>query len=351
MDIQMLTEKDVNLWLIKEKKVAIIWCGSQWHAHALNLQDSWVDVVVWLRKESSTWEKAEKAWLKVMETWEAAKYADIIMMLVPDTAQPKIYEDSIKQHLTAWKSLVFAHWFNIHYKTIVPPSDVDVWLVAPKGPGHMVRQTYTQGFWVPSLFAVHQDFTGQAKDLALSYAAWNWWARAGLIETTFKEETETDLFWEQTVLCGWVTQLIQKWFETLTEAWYKPEVAYFECLHELKLIVDLIYVGWISAMNYSISGTAEWWEYVSWNKIIDDSVKVRMKEVLWKIQDWSFAREWIKENEDGLPNFKKYREEIVKHPIESVWNTLREMMKIKDRVQGGGTKGFLAEEWKNDDYK
>ena len=351
MDIQMFTEKDVNLWLIKEKKVWIIWCGSQWHAHALNLQDSWVEVAVWLREWSATWKKAESAWLKVMETSKVAEWADVIMMLVPDTSQPKIYEDSIKQHLTEWKSLVFAHGFNVHYKTIVPPENVDVWLVAPKGPWHMVRQTYTQGFWVPCLFSVFQDYSGKARDLAMSYAAWNWWAKAGLIETTFKEETETDLFWEQAVLCWWVTQLIQKWFETLTEAGYKPEVAYFECLHELKLIVDLIYVGWISAMNYSISGTAEWWEYVSWNKIIDDSVKDRMKEALWRIQDWSFAKEWIEENKNGLPKFNEYRKLIIDHPLETVWNTLRDMMKIKERVQGGWNKEFLAEEAKKNDYK
>lgn len=349
--IKMLIEKDVNLALIKQKKVAIIWCGSQWHAHALNLQDSWVEVVVWLREASPTWEKAIWAWLKVMETSEAAKWGDVIMMLTPDTKTAQIYKESIKKHLKKWKSLVFAHWFNIHYKTIKPPKDVDVWLVAPKWPWHMVRQTYTKWFWVPCLFAVHQDATWNALEIAKSYAAWIWWARAGLIETTFKEETETDLFWEQTVLCWWVTQLIQQWFETLTEAWYKPEVAYFECLHELKLIVDLIYVGWISAMNYSISDTAEWWEYITWNKIIDSWVKKRMQKALKDIQNGKFARQWIKENKEWLPNFKKYRDEIIKHPIEKVWDELRDIMKIKDRLEWWWTKQFLAEDAKNQEYK
>lgn len=351
MKIQMFTEKDTDLSLIRSKKVAIIWCWSQWHAHALNLQNSWVDVVVWLRTTSNTWKKAENAWLRVLETSEAAKYADIIMILVPDTQQAEIYSSSILKHLSAWKSLVFAHGFNIHFKTIKPPKNIDVWMVAPKWPGHMVRQTYVQNFGVPCLFAVHQDATGKARSLAMSYWAWIWWARAWLIETTFKEETETDLFWEQTVLCGWVTQLIQKWFETLVEAWYKPEVAYFECLHELKLIVDLIYVWWISAMNYSISDTAEWWEYVTWNKIVNDATKKRMGEALKRIQSGKFAREWIKENKTWLHNFKAYRDQIKKHQIELVGEELRSIMKIKDRMQWWWTKQFLAEEAKKDEYK
>lgn len=346
--LQMLTvpenEAQEMMKPLADKTIAIIWCGSQWHAHALNLQDSWLNVVVWLRKESSTRDRAEKAGLKVMETAEAAQAGDIIMMLVPDTKQPKIYKDSIAPHLTAGKSLVFSHWFNIHYGTITPPADVDVWMIAPKWPGHIVRQTYTQDFWVPCLLALHQDATGSAKKLAIAYATWIGWARAGVIETSFKEETETDLFGEQTILCGWTVQLIQKWFETLIEAGYKPEVAYFECLHELKLIVDLIHVWWIAAMNYSISNTAEWGEYVSGNRIIDDGVKDRMKQVLAEIQDGSFAKRWIEENENGCPVFEQYRKDMNVHAIEEVWEQLRDMMKIKDRLQWWWTKQFLAEE-------
>lgn len=351
MAVKMLTEKDTNLALLNDKTIAILGCGSQGHAHALNLQDSGVKVVVGLREGSQSWGKAEAAGLTVMETGAASKAADIIMMLVPDTLQPKIYEESVKPNLEAGNSLVFAHGFNIHYGTIVPPTDIDVWMVAPKGPGHIVRQTYTQDFGVPCLLAIHQDATGNAKEIGLAYAAGIGGARAGVIETTFKEETETDLFGEQTVLCGGTVQLIQKGFETLVEAGYQPEVAYFECLHELKLIVDLIHVGGISAMNYSISDTAEWGEYVSGNKIIDDGVKDRMKAVLAKIQDGSFAKEWVDEYNNGAPNFKKYREKIIDHKIETVGEELRELMKIKERMSGGGSKQFMAEDEKKDSYK
>ena len=346
----MLTEKDINHDLIKEKTVAIIGCGSQGHAHALNLKDSGVNVVVGLREGSGTWQKAESAELSVKTVPEAAKSADVIVMLTPDTKQPLIFEHGIAPNLTEGKSLVFAHGFNIHYKTIVPPKNVDVWMVAPKGPGHLVRKVYSENFGVPCLIAVHQDFSGKARDLALSYAAAIGGARAGIIETTFKEETETDLFGEQVVLCGGITQLIMKAFETLIEAGYKPEIAYYECLHEVKLIVDLIYVGGISAMNYSVSDTAEWGEYVSGNKVIDDGVKERMKEVLDKIKDGSFAKEWIEENENGLPRFKAYRKQIINHPIEQTGNVLREMMRMSQRLKAGSSKDFLAEEQKKKDY-
>lgn len=342
--------QDVDTSALAGKKVAIIWCGSQGHAHALNLHESGIEVVVWLRQWSATRGKAEAAGLIVMETGAAAAHADIIMMLVPDEDQPAIYETSIRDNLNAGDSLVFAHGFNIHFDAITPPADIDVWMVAPKWPGHIVRQTYTQDFWVPCLIAVHQDATWSARDLALAYAAGLWWARAGIIETTFKEETETDLFGEQTILCGGVVQLIQKGFEVLVEAGYKPEVAYFECLHELKLIVDLIHVWWIAAMNYSISNTAERWEYMSGNRIVDDETKERMKDVLGEIQDGTFARKWMEESKNGRPHFDMHRQELIDHPIEHVGDTLREMMKISDRLQWWGSAQFLAEEQKKEDY-
>ena len=346
----MLTEKDTSLDPLRGKTVAIIGCGSQGHAHALNLQESGIKVVVGLRKGSKTWAKAEAAGLTVKETADAAKEADIIILLAPDTKQPQIYEHDILPHLAPGKSLAFAHGFNIHYKTIIPPKNIDVWMVAPKGPGHLVRKVYTEGFGVPCLVAVHQNATGKAKDIARAYATAIGGARAGIIETDFKEETETDLFGEQVVLCGGVTQLVMKAYETLVEAGYKSEVAYFECLHELKLIVDLIYVGGISAMNYSISDTAEWGEYISGEKIIDENTKSRMKDVLAKIQDGSFAKEWIKENQDGLPRFNEYRKKLISHPIESIGEELRNMMRVSSRMQGGDTKQFLAEEQKKDGY-
>ncbi|KKP41140.1 MAG: ketol-acid reductoisomerase, ketol-acid reductoisomerase [Candidatus Peregrinibacteria bacterium GW2011_GWC2_33_13] len=349
--IKMYYDKDADLKVLKAKTVAIIGCGSQGHAHALNLQDSGIKVIVGLRKGSKTWERAEEAGLKVLETGEAAKKADIIMMLTPDTAMPEIYKKSIEPNLTKGKALVFAHGFNIHFKTIVPPKNVDVFLVAPKGPGHMVRSVFKSGFGVPCLFAVHQDSSKNAKKLALVYAKGIGGTRAGVIETSFKEETETDLFGEQVVLCGGLVELIKRGFETLVEAGYQPHVAYFECLHEVKLITDLIHVGGISAMNYSISDTAEWGEYVSGPRIVNKDTKKEMKKILTEIQNGTFAKKWIKENKDGLPTFMKNREDIIKHPIEKIGEPLRDMMRMKERLQGGGTKQFLAEESSKKEYK
>ncbi len=341
---RMYYEDDADLDLLKDKTVAVIGCGSQGHAHALNLKESGIDVVVGLRKGSKTWEKAEEAGLTVLETAEAAKRGQIIMMLVPDTAQAAIYENHIKPHLEAGDALVFAHGFNIHFKTITPPANVDVFMVAPKGPGHLVRATYARGSGVPCLIAIHQDPSGTAKDIALAYAKGIGGARVGILETTFAEETETDLFGEQVVLCGGLTKLIQTAFETLIEAGYQPEVAYFECLHEVKLITDLIYIGGISTMRYSISDTAEWGDYISGPRIITDETKKEMQRILGDIQDGSFAKRWIKENEDGLPNFKRIREEQSQHVIEEVGMPLREMMKKAIELESGpGKDRFLSD--------
>jgi len=341
---RMYYDDDANLDLLKGKTVAIIGCGSQGHAHALNLKESGVDVVVGLRKGSKTWAKAEEAGLTVVETSEAAKRGSIIMMLVPDTAQPSIYENHVAPHLEPGDALVFAHGFNIHFKTIVPPANVDVFMVAPKGPGHLVRATYKRGSGVPCLIAIHQDPSGNTKDLALAYAKGIGGTRVGVIETTFKEETETDLFGEQVVLCGGLSKLIQSAFETLVEAGYQPEIAYFECLHEVKLITDLIYIGGISTMRYSISDTAEWGDYVSGKRIITDETKAEMKRVLGEIQDGTFAKQWIKENEDGLPNFTRIREEQAQHVIEEIGVPLREMMKKAIQLESGpGQDRFLSD--------
>ena len=322
---KMFYEKDTNLGLLQGKKVAVIGFGSQGHAHALNLHESGIDVVVGLYEGSKSWDKVKEG-LEVATTAEAAKKADIIMILVPDEKQAKLYREEIEPYLEEGNALVFAHGFNIHFKQIVPPSNVDVFMIAPKGPGHMVRRTYTEGSGVPCLIAVEQDYSGKAKDLALAYANGIGGARAGVLETTFKDETETDLFGEQAVLCGGVTALIKAGFETLVEAGYAPENAYFECMHEMKLIVDLMYQGGMAAMRYSISDTAEYGDYVTGSRIITDETKKEMKQVLTEIQDGTFAKKWLLENQVGRPTFNAMRRMEAEHPIEKVGKELREMM-------------------------
>ena len=323
---KMFYEKDTNLGLLQGKKVAVIGFGSQGHAHALNLHESGVDVVVGLYEGSKSWDKVKEAGLEVATTAEAAKKTDIIMILVPDEKQAKLYREEIAPYLEEGNALVFAHGFNIHFKQIVPPSNVDVFMIAPKGPGHMVRRTYTEGSGVPCLIAVEQDYSGKAKDLALAYANGIGGARAGVLETTFKDETETDLFGEQAVLCGGVTALIKAGFETLVEAGYAPENAYFECMHEMKLIVDLMYQGGMAAMRYSISDTAEYGDYVTGSRIITDETKKEMKQVLTEIQNGTFAKKWLLENQVGRPTFNAMRRMEAEHPIEKVGKELREMM-------------------------
>ena len=323
---KMFYEKDTNLGLLKGKKVAVIGFGSQGHAHALILHESGVDVVVGLYEGSKSWDKVKEAGLEVATTAEAAKKADIIMILVPDEKQAKLYREEIAPYLEEGNALVFAHGFNIHFKQIVPPSNVDVFMIAPKGPGHMVRRTYTEGSGVPCLIAVEQDYSGKAKDLALAYANGIGGARAGVLETTFKDETETDLFGEQAVLCGGITALIKAGFETLVEAGYAPENAYFECMHEMKLIVDLMYQGGMAAMRYSISDTAEYGDYVTGSRIITDETKKEMKQVLTEIQNGTFAKKWLLENQVGRPTFNAMRRMEAEHPIEKVGKELREMM-------------------------
>ena len=306
--MKMFYEKDADVNLIKSKKVAIIGFGSQGHAHALNLKDSGVtEIVVALREGSSSIKKAEQAGLKVMNISDAAEWADVVMILAPDELQSGIYKNHIEQRMKQGSSLAFAHGLNIHYDLIKSRDDLDVFMVAPKGPGHLVRTEFQKGGGVPCLMAVHKDSSGKARDLALSYASAIGGGKSGVIETTFKDECETDLFGEQAVLCGGVVELIKNGFETLTEAGYPPEMAYFECLHEVKLIVDLIYEGGIANMNYSISNTAEYGEYVSGKKIIDSKTKERMKEVLNDIQSGKFTKDWMKENENGQKNFLQMR--------------------------------------------
>jgi len=320
-------DRDADVNLIKGKKVAIVGYGSQGHAHALNLKDSGVkDVVVALRAGSATAKKAEGAGLKVMTAVDAAKWADIVMILVPDELQAQLYKDDLRDNMKQGAALVFAHGFNIHFQLIEPRPDMDVFMIAPKGPGHTVRGEYQKGGGVPCLIAVHQDATGTAHDIGLSYASAIGGGRSGVIETTFREECETDLFGEQSVLCGGLTQLIQAGFETLVEAGYAPEMAYFECLHEVKLIVDLIYEGGIANMRYSISNTAEYGDYVTGPRLIDAGVKARMKEVLDDIQSGRFARNWVQENQAGQPYFKATRRKSSEHQIEEVGAKLRAMM-------------------------
>src|SRR5580765_1154544 len=319
-------EKDGNLGLLKGRTVAIIGYGSQGHAHALNLRDSGVDVVVGLYSGSSSWAKAEAAGLKVMTAADAAKAANIIMILVADHIQGDLYNKEIAPHMTAGKTLMFAHGFNIHFGQIAAPKDVDVSMVAPKAPGHRVRELFTEGVGVPALVAVHQNPSGQGLERALAYALALGCLKAGVIETNFKEETESDLFGEQSVLCGGVTELIRAGFETLVEAGYAPEIAYFECLHELKLIVDLIQEGGLSYMRYSVSDTAEYGDYTRGPRIVNDQTRAEMKKILAEIQSGEFAKQWIDENKSGRKKFLAMRQAAQTDQIETVGRELREMM-------------------------
>ena len=325
-------DKDADLELIKNRKVAIIGYGSQGHAHALNLKDSGVDVRVGLHEGSKSKDKAESQGLAVLSVRDAAIWADVIMILAPDTKQQAIYQESIEANLKDGDMLMFGHGFNIRYETITPPAGVDVTMVAPKSPGHRVRETYVDGGGTPALMAVHQDASGNAKNLTLSYASALGTARAGVIETTFSEETETDLFGEQAVLCGGTSALIKAAFETLVEAGYQPEVAYFECLHELKLIVDLMYRGGINYMRYSVSDTAEHGDYTGGPRVIGDSSKAAMKDMLTDIQNGTYAKNWIEENQKGRAWFNQIRRAEQDHPIEQVGVKLRDMMPFLDSV-------------------
>ncbi len=330
---RMYYDRDVRAEVLFEKRVAILGFGSQGHAHALNLRDQGVTVKVGLRPGSRSWKAAEAHDLEVVPVSEAVQWADLVALLIPDTVQPQVYQEHIAPNLRPGQALLFAHGFNIHYGTIVPPKDVDVIMVAPKAPGHRVRELFTQGAGTPALIAVYQNATGRAQDLVLAYAWGIGCTRAGVLETTFKEETETDLFGEQTVLCGGVTALIKAGFETLVEAGYQPELAYFECLHELKLIVDLLYRGGLTYMRYSVSDTAEYGDYRVGPRIIDDHVRQTMREVLRAIQDGSFAREWIEENRQGRPWFNQKRREEARHPLEEVGRSLRRMMPFIEPVE------------------
>ncbi len=319
-------DKDCDLSLIKGKTVAIIGYGSQGHAHAQNLNDSGVKVVVGLRKNGASWGKVEKAGLQVAEVAEAVKAADVVMILLPDEQIGTVYTNDIEPNIKSGASLVFAHGFNVHYGLVQPRADLDVWMVAPKAPGHTVRGTYAQGGGVPHLIAIHQDKSGRSRDLALSYAMANGGGRAGIIETSFREETETDLFGEQAVLCGGAVELIKTGFETLTEAGYAPEMAYFECLHELKLIVDMIYEGGIGNMNYSISNNAEYGEYVTGPRVVTEQTRAAMRQCLKDIQTGEYAKSFILENKAGAPTLISRRRLTAEHPIEVVGEKLRAMM-------------------------
>lgn len=319
-------DKDADLSVIKSKKVAVIGYGSQGHAHSNNLNDSGVEVCVGLRQGSSSAAKAQGAGLTVKGIEEAVGWADVVMMLAPDERQAALYRAQVAPHIRDGAALAFAHGFNIHFRQVEPRADMDVIMIAPKGPGHLVRSTYVEGGGVPTLIAVHQDASGRARDIALSYASANGGGRAGVIETNFREETETDLFGEQTVLCGGITALIQAGFETLVEAGYAPEMAYFECLHETKLIVDLIYEGGIANMRYSISNTAEYGDFTRGPRVIGSESKKVMKEILQEIQTGDFAREFIMENQTGAPKMKAMRRISKQHQIEQVGERLRSMM-------------------------
>jgi ketol-acid reductoisomerase len=328
----MFYDGDADLSLIRAKKVAVIGYGSQGHAHALSLHDSGVDVRVGLSANSASASKARAAGLTVTSVADAANWGDVIMLLVPDTVQPALYQRDIAPHLTRGKMLMFAHGFNIRFGTITPPADVDVTMIAPKSPGHRVRELYLEGGGTPALLAVHQNATGQARALALSYAKGIGVTRAGVIETTFSEETETDLFGEQAVLCGGVSALVKAAFETLVEAGYQPEIAYFECLHELKLIVDLMYRGGLNYMRYSVSDTAEHGDYTGGPRIVTAQTKQTMKQMLEEIRNGTYAKTWIAENEQGRPNFNATRAREQEHPIEQVGAKLRAMMPFLNPV-------------------
>ena len=325
-------DKDADPSIIKRKKVAIIGYGSQGHAHAQNLNDNGVNVIVGLHDGSKSIDKAKSDGLEVMSVSEASKWADVIMILAPDTVQPQIYSENIEPHLTAGKTLMFGHGFNIRFNTIEPPSQVDVSMIAPKAPGHRVRETFIEGGCTPALLAVHQDASGKAKDTALSYAWGLGVTRAGALETTFAEETETDLFGEQSILCGGVSALVKAAFETLVKAGYQPEVAYFECMHELKLIVDLLYQGGLNYMRYSVSDTAEHGDYVAGPRIVTEETIGAMSQILSDIQSGAYAKQWIEENENGRPWFNKKRSEEQSHLIEEVGAKLRSMMPFIDPV-------------------
>ncbi len=325
-------DNNADLSLIQSKKVAIIGYGSQGHAHSLNLKDSGVDVRVGLPANSRSIKKAQTAGLEVLSVADAAKWADVIMILAPDTSQAAIYNQQIAPHLEKGKTVMFAHGFNIRYGTILPSPEIDVSMVAPKAPGHRVREVFVEGGGVPALIAVHQDASGRAHALALSYAKGIGSTRAGVLETTFTEETETDLFGEQAVLCGGTSALVKAAFETLVAAGYQPEVAYFECLHELKLIVDLIYRGGLGYMRYSISDTAEYGDYTAGPRLVTDSTRAAMKQLLTEIQDGTFAKKWIRENETGRKEFEKLRTQDASHPIEKVGSKLRAQMPFLDPI-------------------
>ena len=323
---KMYYENDADLSLISDKTIGVIGYGSQGHAHAQNLNDRSLNVQVGLYEGSSSWEKVKKDGLKVGLVADVCKQSDIIMMLIPDHLQASVYNESVLPYLLPGKTLMFGHGFNIHYEAIKPPDNIDVSMIAPKAPGHRVREVFVKGAGVPGLLAIHQDVSGIAKDIGLAYAKGIGCTRAGVLDTTFKEETETDLFGEQTVLCGGVTQLIKSAFEVMVEAGYQPESAYFECMHELKLIVDLLYQGGMEYMRYSVSDTAEYGDYSRGPRVIDENVKENMRKVLKEVQDGSFAREWISENDEGRPTFDKLRKENSDHPIEKVGKELRDVM-------------------------
>ena len=326
MPAKIYYDQDADLSLLRGKKIAIVGYGSQGHAHALNLKDSGLDVVVGLYKGSKSWPKAEKDGLRVAAVAEAAQMADIIMVLLPDQVHRQTFEESIRGALTKGKTLMVAHGFSIHFNQVVPPADVDVSMIAPKAPGHIMRDLFVQGPGVPALLAVQQDVSGKARDVALAYGKGVGCTRAGVIETTFKEETETDLFGEQSVLCGGVSALIKAGFETLVQAGYQPEVAYFECMHELKLIVDLFYQGGLAYMRYSVSDTAEYGDYTRGPRVIDDRVRAEMRKILHEIQTGEFAREWVLENHANRASFLATRRMEAEHQIEEVGKRLRAMM-------------------------
>ncbi len=326
MPAKIYYDQDADLGLLKNKKIAVIGYGSQGHAHALNLRDSGQDVVVGLYKGSKSWAAAEKDGLRVATVPEASAMADVVMILLPDQSQRQIYEEQIKGGLSKGKMLMFAHGFNIHFNQVVPTPDVDVTMIAPKAPGHIMRDLFTQGPGVPALVAVYQDVTGTARDRALAYGKGVGCTRAGVIETTFREETETDLFGEQTTLCGGISHLIKAAFETLVEAGYQPEVAYFECMHEMKLIVDLFYQGGLKYMRYSVSDTAEYGDYTRGPRVVSDGTKAEMKKILGEIQNGTFAREWILENQANRAGFLAMRNRDAEHQIEEVGARLRAMM-------------------------
>ncbi|MEN0066754.1 MAG: ketol-acid reductoisomerase [Myxococcota bacterium] len=330
---QIRYDSDADLDLIRCKRVAILGYGSQGHAHARNLAESGVNVIVGLQPTSASRARAEQAGLAVASVAEAVRQSQVVMMLVPDTRQAEVYEAHVAPHLEPGDTLMFAHGFNIRYRTIQPPDHIDVSMVAPKGPGHRVRETYVDGGGVPCLIAVHQDASGQADAQALAYASAIGGGRAGVLTTTFQEETETDLFGEQAVLCGGASELVKAGFETLVEAGYQPEIAYFECLHELKLIVDLMYRGGLNYMRYSISDTAEYGDYVSGPRVIDEGVRARMKDILGEIQSGAFAKRWIAEHQAGRPQFEATRSRESEQPIEQVGRSLRRMMPFVDPVE------------------